>query len=236
MRQKWLLSIVLLSLVGCTGTTVFGGLRGSGNLITETRDVSGFTEIVLEGSGTVNVEITGTESLTIEAEDNLMSHLTSDVRNGRLVLGTDTPLSTTRGITYSITVETLEGVTIDGSGNVTSSDLSGESFNAEINGSGTIDLTGVDLRSFVSEISGSGDIDVTGVADELRVRIPGSGTFTGDELEAVTGDVTISGSGAAVVNVSDTLTAEIDGSGSIEYLGDPTVDSTINGSGSIRHR
>lgn len=195
MRRRWLLSLVLLALVGCTDTTVFGGMRGSGNLISETRDVSDFTEIVLEGSGTVNVEITGTESLTIEAEDNLMPHLTSDVRSGRLVLGTDSPLSTTRGITYSITVGTLEGVTIDGSGNVTSSDISGASFNAEINGSGTIDLIRVDLGSFVSKISGSGDIDVTGAAEDLRVSIPGSGTFTGVDLEAVNGNVTISGSG-----------------------------------------
>jgi Putative auto-transporter adhesin, head GIN domain len=236
MRRRWLLLAVVLALVGCTGTTVFGGIRGSGDLTTESRDVSGFTGIVLEGTGTVNVEITGTESLTIEAEDNLMPHLTSDVRNGRLVLGTDTAISTTRGITYTITVETLEGVTIDGSGNVDASEISGESFNAEINGSGTIDLTGLDLGRLEATISGSGGIDVTGTTDDLQVSIPGSGTFTGVDLQAATGDVTISGSGSAVVNVADTLAAVIDGSGSIEYLGNPTVDSTINGSGSIRHR
>jgi hypothetical protein len=236
MRRRWLPLLALFALVGCTGTTVFGGIRGSGDLTSESRDVSGFTEIVLEGSGSVTVDITGTESLTIEAEDNLISHLTSDVRGGRLVLGTDTAISPTRDITYTITAASLDGVTIDGSGNVEAADIDSETFTAEINGSGNIHLTGLDLGSLESTISGSGNIDVSGTANDLGVEIPGSGNFTGDDLYALTGDVTISGSGTAAVNVSDILTAVVDGSGDIEYLGNPTVDSTINGSGSVRPR
>ena len=63
-------------------------VRGSGDLSTDARDVSGFDAIVLESMGDVNVTIGKTEKLTIEAEDNLLPFLTSKVKNGVLTLGT----------------------------------------------------------------------------------------------------------------------------------------------------
>jgi hypothetical protein len=40
----------------------------------------------LEGSGELQIEQTGKESLTISADDNLLQYLTSDVSGGRLKL------------------------------------------------------------------------------------------------------------------------------------------------------
>jgi hypothetical protein len=181
----------------------------------------------------VTVDITGTESLMIEAEDNLLSRLTSEVKDGNWSWA---PIAATREITYTVTATGLDGITIDGSGSVTVADIAGEELTTEINGSGAIDLTGLDLASLVATISGSGGIDASGTADNLRIEIPGSGAFTGSDLDAMGADVTISGSGAAVVSVSEVLTADISGSGTIEYLGNPTVDSTVSGSGSVRSR
>ena len=167
-----ILSIVLAILAaGCT--------VGSGDLITEARNVNGFNEIVLMTSGDVVVEVTGTESLEIEADDNVMSLLTSEVVNGRLELGSSGSFSTTRGITYTITAAELVGVTISGSGD--------------------IDVSRIDADSFEATISGSGNIDPSGNSTSLEVTISGSGSFGGDDLESATGNVTVSGSGEAVV-------------------------------------
>jgi hypothetical protein len=45
----------------------------------ESRQVSGFTKIELSGSGELKIEQTGTESLTISAEDNVLPKITSEV-------------------------------------------------------------------------------------------------------------------------------------------------------------
>jgi T5SS/PEP-CTERM-associated repeat protein len=185
-------------------------------MITETRNVSGFDEIVLLGSGDVIVSVTGTESLEIEAEDNVMPLLTSDVIDGRLELGVTGSITTSRGITYTITAAQLEGVTIRGSG--------------DING------TDIDAISFEAAIEGSGRIDLTGTSDDLTVRIEGSGDFDGRDLVSATGTVTVDGSGAALVNVTDELTVTINGSGDVEFIGDPLVFETINGSGNVSRR
>jgi hypothetical protein len=206
-----------LLVVGCDelGDAV-AGVRGSGNVITEERDVTGFDEIVVLGSGDVVVSVTGTESLMIEAEDNIMPLLTTDVKNGRLELGSESSFSTTVGIKYAITVVALEGV--------------------EINGSGDVVATGLDADSFAAEINGSGDIRLTGTSRELDVGINGSGGFQGEDLVAATGAVQVSGSGTAVVNVTDNLIASISGSGDIEYIGDPALDASTSGSGDISRR
>lgn len=231
--RNWL-PLLLASIVvaGCT-TNAIGGVRGSGTLMSESRDVSGFTEVVLEGSGTVNVDITGAESLTIEAEDNLMSRLTSEVADGKLTLGTRGIISATKDIVYTVTAVALDAVNITGSGEIIAGDISGAAFTADIGGSGAIELAGLEVGQLDATISGSGHIDVAGVAQSIDVGIPGSGRFDGEQLEARTGAVAISGSGTALVNVTEALEASVSGSGTIRYLGNPIMDSNISGSGTI---
>jgi hypothetical protein len=192
------------------------GERGSGNRITESRAVSNFDEIVLFGSGEVVVDVNGTESLTITAEDNILPLLTTEVQNDRLELGTRSSISPTVAIVYTISAAALNGVSIEGSGDITA--------------------TGIDTDSFDAEISGSGRIGVAGTTRVLAVNISGSGRYDGEDLVASIATVNVSGSGDAVVNVAEDLDAEVSGSGNVEYLGDPTLMSSISGSGDISRR
>ena len=102
--------LMLLAVSGCDGG-VFG-VRGSGNVITESRDVSGFSEIALFGSGKVRVDVNGTESLIVEAEDNIMPLLKTEVRDGSLELSVESNISPTTDVIYTVSAVALDGVTI----------------------------------------------------------------------------------------------------------------------------
>lgn len=205
--RRTLSGAAILAVLGaCTNS-------GSGSLALESRSVTDFHVIVLETSGDVLVRVTGEESIRIEAEDNLLPMLTTDVVDGRLELGSTGSFTTTEPITYTITVADLTGV--------------------EISGSGDVDVRGLHSDRFSAVISGSGSIDPWGTAELLDVSVEGSGNYMGASLEAVDGEVTISGSGRAVVNVSSELSVTIDGSGWVEYLGTPQLSQEINGSGAI---
>ena len=206
--------LVLLAVSACDGS-VFG-VRGSGNVITESRDVSGFSEIALFGSGTVRVDVNGTESLTVEAEDNIMPLLKTEVSNGRLELSVESSISPTTDITYTVAAVELDGVTIAGSGDVTA--------------------TGIAADLFDVEISGSGRVEPTGTAASLVVEISGSGRYLGEGLEASIGTVRVSGSGEAVVNVTDDLDVDVSGSGGVQYVGEPTITESVSGSGRVTRR
>lgn len=208
---------MLIALVALAACDEFGvGVRGSGTVVTESREVSGFNEVVVNGSGDVVITVDGTESLTIEAEDNIMPLLTTEVSNGRLELGTESSFSTSRGITYTISAAAMKGVTVSGSGVVVA--------------------TGIDEESFTVRINGSGNVEPSGVTNDLAVTVSGSGNYEGEGLVAAVGEVEVSGSGNAVVNVTDVLAATVSGSGNIDYIGDPAVSSSISGSGDLNQR
>jgi hypothetical protein len=222
------LSVLTLLVAACT--------VGSGEVVTETRSVEGFDEIDLRGMGEVNITVDGTESLSIEAEDNIIGDLTSEIRNGTLILGTDRPIRPTEDIIYTVTMASLEGVEISGSGAITVSGFATENFSVDVSGSGAADIRAIAAETVFVRISGSGAVTVTGDTDELDVSISGSGAFDGEGLEADTGNVGVSGSGNAVVDVRETLDVDVSGSGNVEYIGEPTVSVNTSGSGNVSRR
>lgn len=212
-----LVVIVLILASGCDVLEdATAGVRGNGNLSTETREVASFTEIVLRGSGDVFVAVTGTASLTIQAEENLIPLLGTEVEDGRLEIAPTERITATEDVTYTISVESLDAVAITGSG--------------------LIHATGVNGDALTADIAGSGRIEPEGEVERLMLSISGSGTYAGEELTAATGDVDITGSGDAVVDVTDELTVSISGSGEVQYLGDPTLAQSISGSGGVTKR
>ncbi len=209
------LIIVGLVAAGCSTGGNFERVHGSGRTATETRVVEGFDHITVSGGAEVVVELDGTESLTVEAEENLLEVLTVDVVDGDLRLGVApyVNIEPTRPIVYRITAARLDGVAV--------------------NGSASVRAAVVDNDRFDVSIAGSGRVAPSGTVKDLDVTIGGSGRFEGAGLLAQHGNVNVSGSGRALVHVTDDLDASVSGSGHIDYRGDPTVQTSLSGSGSI---
>jgi hypothetical protein len=191
---------------------------GSGRVASETRQVRDFDEVVLTGSGTLTITQTGEESLTIQADDNILPLLTSDVSGRRLTLGTkpNTSFSTRSPIIYRLTVQQLSGLIVSGSGDATA--------------------TGITSSSMSVRISGSGSVTLAGTAERQEVTISGSGSYRADDFATKTAAVSVSGSGGVRVHASEQLDVHVSGSGSVEYSGSPAVSQRVSGSGRVRRR
>lgn len=192
------------------------GPTGTGTLVTESRDVSGFTQIKLSGFGTLNIAQTGTESLTISAEDDVLPNLTAEVINGTLELGVKPRLSlkSLRRVTYTVTVKSLEGI--------------------QLSGAGTIHATDIKASALNVTISGAGDTTIAGSAQSQTVKISGAGAYNARDFQTDTADVTITGAGNARVSASQTLFATVSGAGAVTYYGMPQVSQRITGVGSVK--
>lgn len=209
-----LLLVVLLSLWVLSACQV---ITGSGNIVEERREVSGFNQIEITGSGDLIVEQSGEESLLVIADDNLLPVLTSEVAGRRLILGTRSNTSIMNGkIEYHVTVKSLEGLEITGSSDTMIHKLDGDQLDIQISGSGSV----------------TGD----GSVNKLNIEISGSGDYDGAAITSQDATVSLSGSGSVLVNASQTLSADISGSGDVVYIGNPNVQQSISGSGSIRQR
>jgi hypothetical protein len=226
-----------LVLSGCGVSVNFGNVvQGSGNVKSETRDVSGFTQVAINGSGDAQISKSDHDSLQIEAEDNILPLITTTVQNGKLVIGfkDNTSISTTRPIKFTITVKDLTGVEINGSSNVSVGDLQTSSMALTVRGSGNINFSSLQATSLNADDQGSGDITINGgKVDDQHINLSGSGTFTAPNVEGQAASVSISGSGSVSLWVKTTLNASVSGSGSVSYYGMPTVTQNVSGSGSV---
>jgi putative autotransporter adhesin-like protein len=211
---------------------------GSGNVISESRDVGDFTEVVLSGVGQLHIAQTGSESLTIEAEDNIVPLLTSEVRGQRLVLGTEpgAHFSPKRPIRYTLTVKDLSAIRISGAGNVDVPALGTASLRLELSGAGNLTVTGLAADSLDVSLSGAGSATCAGEVRSQDVRISGAGSYHGDDLASVNARAVISGTGSAQLRVSEQLDARVSGVGSIVYSGNPTLRKSISGVGHVSQR
>jgi hypothetical protein len=191
---------------------------GSGNVVTQSRDVLGFHAVELAGDGRLYIEANGKEGLTITADDNLMEHLRSKVSGSRLILETENhvDLDPSAEIVYRLSVKSLDEI--------------------NVSGDATVDAKGIQTQKLRIRLSGDGSVLVAGTADEQDVRISGDGDYRGQDLSSKSARVDISGDGNAVVVVSDSLDANLSGDGSLEYIGNPRVTQHVSGDGSIRQR
>ena len=133
-----LLVFTCIGLVGCVAP-----IRGSGNVVEEKREVSGFDRVRLDGIGELILTQGDDESLVIEAEDNLMEYIKTSVRGDELIININSPrrpLVPTKTLRFYVTVSELEGVSVDGAGSVEGEDLDVESIEFSIDGAGDIKI------------------------------------------------------------------------------------------------
>jgi hypothetical protein len=207
LRWRVVLAMLTVMLLAACSIT-----RGSGQITSESRQVSGFSKVELSGSGELTIEQTGTESLTISAEENLLPKLTSEVSDDTLVLRStsNAKIIPTQPIKYSLTVKDLSGLAVSGSGSVTMSKLATAALSTNISGT------------------------ASGTADQQDLKISGSGRYQAEQLTSKTVKVDMSGSGVASVHASDALDLHMSGSGTLTYTGDPKqVTQQISGSGKV---
>jgi hypothetical protein len=193
-----------------------GGARGSGVLTTESREVSGFTGVTVSGAAHLILEQSGTESLTITAEDNILPLLSSEVVDGRLLLGnrTGASISPTREIVYHVTCRDLSAVSLSGAVRA--------------------DLEGVDTDELEVALSGATHLTAAGRADWQHTSASGTSRIDARDLESRTARIDVSGTAWATVRVSDSLEANASGASVIEYIGTPAVSVSVSGTAVVR--
>ncbi len=211
-------------------------VRGSGNLVTEEREVSDFDRVELNGAGELIIEQGDSEALTVETDDNLMQYIRTEVRDGRLVLEIKPSLNIMfmEKLIYRLTVKELREVQISGSGKVTMDRLETDELKIGTSGSGKFEFGDLQANSLSARTSGSGQFIIAGKVEETNVDINGSGKFNCPDLESTNTDVSISGSGEVTTWTSGKLDVNISGSGSVRYYGNPQTNQSISGSGSVK--
>ncbi len=232
-----ILIICAVAFTACGFPVRFTEVRGSGNLITESRKVAGFNAVELSGIGTLIIEQSDREALEITAEDNLMRYIRSDVSGSRLQLGGEdfVNLRPTRDIVYRLKVKNLRQIESSGLGKVEMKKLDTDNLAIEISGNGRVSLDELQATSLSLEISGLGDVSSNGNVKNQQIQISGAGNYNAPNLVSETARVEISGKGSATLWVTQQLDLDLSGAGTIHYYGSPTINTDISGAGTVKN-
>jgi hypothetical protein len=236
---RFFLALSVLSLITSSCYRRHGwAVRGRGADVTETRPMTGFDRISLCIDADVEYTPDTIFSFEVIAQTNVLAVLKTEVRNNILQIGYNGNVWDHNPIKIKVHSPQMRGITISGSGNVTSTkSYTTDVMECEISGSGDVKLIGITCSSAKGTISGSGNIYFgTGSTGSENLTISGSGNIEAMDLVSTVTKARISGSGNISINVTDDLEATISGSGNINYKGRPAVTTNISGSGRLIHQ
>lgn len=211
--------------------------RGSGVMKSETRDVQNFHAIEVSYPADVFISQGASESLKVEADDNLLPGLQTRVRNGTLEIfykvEEGKAVRPTKPVKITIVVTDLDEVDFESAGTVELTGVETDSLSVSVSGAGDLKLDDITVKDLSVNLSGAGSMTASGSAEDMSVNISGFGDFDGKELSSKNASVNISGAGSATVRAEDELDAAISGAGSVNYYGSPAVSKQISGVGGI---
>ena len=242
------LAVVFAPQIGLSTSPWFGtfpsymiGMPATGDVIREDRAVSGFDSIVIEYPADVTITQASSESLSIQAQSDILPEIRTEVRSGVLyisppsgLIGLHRPRS--EPVRIDVTVADLAYVGFSSAGRVNIRDFNLDNLSVSASGAGEVDIVNLTAQRLDCDMSGAGSLKVGGpsAVGALKVTISGVGSFDGEDLQSGTADVNISGAGSATVWVTRQLTAQISGLGSVRYYGTPNVSKEVSGLGDVQ--
>jgi hypothetical protein len=201
------LSLALL-LSGC-----IHGVHGSGVRKTEKRELPAFTAIETSGAFEVEVNCQKPVSIEVEADDNLLALVQTEVRDGVLRVSTTKGYSSSGGIVLRIAVPDLASV--------------------KSTGAGKFNIAGVKNDAFEIRSTGAATVVAAGQSKSVKISSTGAGTIDAHNLRASDADVSVTGAANVDVYATEELNATVSGAGRVTYDGNPKVSKKVSGAGQV---
>ena len=220
---------IILMIAGLTTMSAFGQKK-------ETRAVAGFTGIDASSVFDITVAKGSTESLIIEADDNVMQYVRSEVRNGVLRLYIDRSANRNvrniKTLKASVVMKDLDNVMLSGASKLTTKDLfTPNSFTGSCSGVSNMTVN-VNTGKLSIDASGSSKIQLkANVTNEAELSLSGT-SDTQAELKAQ--NVRFSSSGVSKINLTGSATdinIEISGTSKFQAEDFTVKNATVDSSG-----
>jgi hypothetical protein len=190
------------------------GIAGSGVRKTEKRELKSFTAIDTTGAYEIHIACQKPASFEIEADDNLLPLIKTEVRDGILFVTSDERYHTAKPVTLRINVPAIAAMTSRGAGEITIGDVNGDSLKLES--------------------MGAASIDAAGKSKSVTISSTGAGKIDADSLQAEKATVNVTGAASVEVYATEQLDVTVSGAGSVSYSGHPkVVNKHVSGVGSV---
>jgi hypothetical protein len=177
-------------------------LHGSGKIVSQTRTLEECSGVILQNTGNIYLTQADTQSIRIEADDNIIDRIETEVDGEKLEVGLNKGSYENITCRIYVSLKKINKMLINGSGNIVTDNVKSDEVYCKINGSGNIN------------IKGSGNY--------IDLYINGSGNISAQEFTAKKCKAYINGSGNITLYASEEADTEINGSGNIFFSWNPS--------------
>ncbi len=214
---------------------------GSRRVVTENVKVSNFDQVNFSAIGELTITQGNRESLTIEAESNVMSQIKTSVSGGTLYIEMKTggfpwigSVVPTKPVRYDLMLKELNSLDLSGLGSVYAGAIDTDRLNLDLSGAGKIVIRSLTADILKVDHTGLGQFELSGQVRRQEVILTGAGDYDAADLESEKAEVTLTGLGKAAVWATETLDIELSGAGKVSYYGDPRVTQNVSGLGKVK--
>jgi hypothetical protein len=241
MMRALTITSVILFLATLTGCYYFGPcIDGSGPVVSETREISGFSGVTNTGSFDIYIQPGEDFIVKVKANENLLPIIETYVSGYTLYVRTkdDACFRSSAPVEVYISMPELEVLTLSGSGRIFAEKAYTPVFECINSGSGQVVIDTVHSHDLTAGNSGSGLIRIGNVdATQVGFFQSGSGTIDGGMIHG-TSELKIrhssSGNVKAMIHGGRMVDGVLSGSGKIDLHGDAIMASfTLNASGRV---
>jgi len=230
--MKKYISILVLAIA------FFGSISAQGRCCSSERVLSEFNSIALKSLGHVYLKIGQEQSVRIEADDDIIDKVKTEVYGNELVISIKDAFPEwiqDPKIEIYIVMKEITGLTLSGVGKISSEGII-KTNDLEIRngGFGNIYLE-VEADDVITELSGLGQIILEGKANSNNIRISGAGIIDAKYFQLTEAKIHSSGIGSCTVFATDFLNVKITGLGKVLYKGNPEITREISGIGNLDH-
>lgn len=208
---------------------------GSGNIEKQSRQVSSFTAVSAGGGFEVFIRQGSSGKVTIEADDNIINDIETEVSGGKLKIRFKDNMSVNNA-TVRIYVETpgLTSVNASAAADIKVEGLlkSDKTVHFQASSAGSITAE-VDAPGVETEASSSGKVVLKGHTKDLDTQASSGGSIEADELLSENAKAQVSSGASIDLHASVKLNAQASSGGSIDYRGNPAVSKQESSGGSI---
>ncbi len=225
-----ILSVGTLLLSSCDG---FDCINGSGNQVTENRDIGTFTNVETSGSLKIVLSQDSTSSVRILADDNIQKEIQTRLSGSTLKIDFDGNFCDAGPVTIYLSSKDYQQIECSGSVEVLSEGkLNLNELDVDLHGSSKVMLD-LNIKSLKTSSSGSSEIILKGQAGSHDLDMTGASSV--EALDFVVGEYQISSTGASKsrINVLNSLEVDSKGASEVEYKGKPSKIQKDNSGASV---
>ena len=235
-----LIALIAVAVVAYSMSNWVGSERvvGTKNVTTETRTVSDFTKIEVEGIFQVDVTYSSEESVTVEAPSNLHEYIELDVTSGTLMVqfASNTNISTQGAIKVHIKTSKLNDFKLSGASAIKlNNSLKHEKITLESSGAASFKGE-VDVERASIELSGAANADLFGTATIADLNLSGASHLNDYDFNVDNLNVDLSGASSATITSLKSINGELSGASSLNYMGNPSIKRLSTSGASNAHR